>query len=121
VAHTYDLSTDVGRVRLLISDVPDVSEPANPAVFTDEEIETFLDLRGDNVKLAAATALRSLGGNAVLLRGKLRMLDLSTDAPAESEALAKLADRYEAEADAAGVTAVVGGQEADTTTGFVIL
>lgn len=113
---TYDLATDVGKVRLLISD----TDRSN-AVFQDEEIEAFLDLRDGNVKLAAATALRSLGGNAVLVRGKLRMLDLTTDAPAESEALAKLADRYEAEVDAAGVTAVVGGQEADTTTGFVIL
>lgn len=113
---TYDLSTDVGKVRLLISDT-DIGS----AVFDDDELEAFLAMRGDNVKLAAASALRALGGNAVFVRGKLRMLDLSTDAPAESEALAKLADRYEAEADAAGVTAVVGGQEADTTTGFVIL
>lgn len=113
---TYDLSTDVGKVRLLISDT-DIGS----AVFDDDELEAFLTMRGDNVKLAAASALRALGGNAVFVRGKLRMLDLSTDAPAESEALAKLADRYEAEVDAAGLTSVVGGQEADTTTGFVIL
>lgn len=116
MAATYVLTEDVGKVRLLISD----TDTSN-AVFEDDEIEAFLDMRDDNVKLAAATALRSLGGNAVFVRGKLRMLDLSTDAPAESEALAKLADRYEAEADAAGVTAVVGGQKADATTGFVIL
>lgn len=116
MAVTYDLETDVGKVRLLISDTD-----TDNGVFQDDEIEVFLDLRGGSVRLAAASALRSLGGNAVFVRGKLRMLDLSTDAPAESEALAKLADRYEAEVDAAGVTAVVGGQEADATTGFVIL
>ncbi len=50
---TYDLTTDVGKVRLLISD----KDIAN-AVFSDEELEVFLTSEG-SVKLGAAAALEA--------------------------------------------------------------
>lgn len=53
MAVTYDLTTDVGKVRLLIGD-KDIADP----VFTDEEITVFLT-DGGSVPLAAATALES--------------------------------------------------------------
>jgi hypothetical protein len=49
---TYDLSTDIGKVRLLIPD-RNYLDP----VFTDAEIDQFLSIEGANVKLAAALAL----------------------------------------------------------------
>jgi len=60
---TYDLSTLVGQVRLLIGDTV-----LTDTVFTDEEITYFLTANGNNVNLAAATALEawaaSYGANA---------------------------------------------------------
>ena len=57
MTHTYDTTTNVGKVRLLIGDT-DIS-PTTDAQFTDEEIEAFLDMASDSVKLAASYALES--------------------------------------------------------------
>lgn len=51
---SYDLSTLVGKVRLIISD-----KNINNAVFTDEEITYFLTENSNNINLAAASALDS--------------------------------------------------------------
>ena len=54
--YTYDLATEIGKSRLLISDNDII--PVTDAHFTDEEIQIFLDLEG-SVNLAAAAALES--------------------------------------------------------------
>lgn len=51
---SYDLSTDVGKVRLIIGDT-DITN----AVFTDEELEVFLAMQSDNINLASADALEA--------------------------------------------------------------
>jgi len=50
---TYDLSTDIGKIRLIISD-KDIAD----CHFTDEELQVFLDSEG-SVNLASAAALES--------------------------------------------------------------
>lgn len=50
---TYDLTTDIGKVRLLIGD-KNIAAP----VFTDEELSSFLTSEG-SVNLAAAIALEA--------------------------------------------------------------
>ncbi len=50
---TYDTTTDVGKVRLLIGDTTVAT-----AVFTDAELQVFLDL-WTSIHLAAAEALES--------------------------------------------------------------
>lgn len=50
---TYDLATDVGKVRLLIGDKV-ITDP----VFTDEELQYFITAQG-SLNLAAAEALES--------------------------------------------------------------
>ena len=50
---TYDLSTDIGKIRLIISD-KDIAD----CHFTDEELQVFLDSEG-SVNLASAAALDS--------------------------------------------------------------
>ena len=50
---TYDLSTDIGKIRLIISD-KDITD----CHFTDEELQVFLDSEG-SVNLASAAALES--------------------------------------------------------------
>ncbi len=57
---TYDLTSDIGKIRLLISDT-DVT-PASDAHFTDEELQVLLDL-GGSVYMAAALALESWAGS----------------------------------------------------------
>ncbi len=54
---TYDISTVVGQVRLVIGDT-DVT-PATDAVFTDEELEYFLTKHSNSIPLAAADALEA--------------------------------------------------------------
>jgi len=51
---TYDISTDVGKVRLLIGDKL-ISSP----IFTDEELTAFLTANSGSINLAAATALEA--------------------------------------------------------------
>lgn len=91
MAFTYDLAVlpDVSRVRLLISDV-------NPLdyLFEDAEIETFLDLDGGNVVLAAARSLEVIAANEVMVQKRIKILDLSTDGPAEAKALLEVAQRF---------------------------
>lgn len=68
-----DYGTPTGQVRLLISDTTDAP------VFSDPEIETFLALEGDAVKLAAALALLTIAGDEALTSKVIRTQDLSTD------------------------------------------
>jgi len=51
---TYDITTDVGKVRLLIGDT-NIAD----AQFSDEEIQIFLDLNDGSLYLAAANALEA--------------------------------------------------------------
>ena len=51
---SYDITTDVGKVRLLIGD-NDITNEA----FTDAEITYFLTSNSNNIYLAAADALES--------------------------------------------------------------
>lgn len=99
----------ITQVRLLTSDV----DPNNQ-VFDDTDYTTFLTLRGDNPRLAAATALRAMAGNIVQIRGKLNMLDLTLDGPAQARSLYDLADRYEAEVDEAGAFELAEPTKKDT-------
>ncbi len=54
---TYDLTTNVGKVRLIIGDT-DV-DPDSDAVFLDAEITYFLTVNSNNINLAAADALEA--------------------------------------------------------------
>ncbi len=57
MAATYDLTTNVGKVRLIIGDT-DV-HPESDAIFTDAEINHFLTVNGSDIDLAAADALEA--------------------------------------------------------------
>lgn len=95
MAFTYDVTTNAGKVRLLLVDTD-----SNNALFDDDEIAAFLSLaRDSNIKRAAALGLRTVAANEVLVQKRIRLLDLSTDGPAEAAALRALADKLEADAD----------------------
>ena len=93
---TYDVSTDRGKVRLLCTDTDGV----NP-LFQDDEIDTFLSLMGSNILRTAAVALFTIAAQEVLLMKRIKLLELTTDGPAEADALRRLALEYQEKADLA--------------------
>jgi len=87
---TYNPNSEVGRVRLLITDT-DIENP----IFSDEEIEQFLNLTSvdseTDVRLAAALGLETMAASEAYVQKKLSMLDLSTDGPAVAKSLREAA------------------------------
>jgi len=98
--------TDKDKVRLLISDVG--GDAGTDFIFTDDEINTFIEMR-TNLHKAAATALRTMAANQVMVQRRITFLELKTDGPAEADALRRLADKYDETADDEDVTAGVFG------------
>ena len=93
---TYDPSTDRGRVRMLITD-----RDENNPIFQDAEVDAFLSMEGDSVKLAAASALCAIAADQALLLKKIKLLggDLETDGPAVAKELRELAKQLRADVD----------------------
>lgn len=91
MSFTYDTTTDLGRVRLLITD----RDAARP-IFDDAEITAFLDLNDGSVAFAAGQALRTIAASEVLILKRITTLDLTTDGPAVAKSLNELADKIEA-------------------------
>lgn len=96
MAFTYDVSTDRGQVRLLITDV----QEANP-LFQDAEIDAFLSMN-TGVRLAAAAALEVIAASEVLVLKKIVNLDLETDGPAVARELRELAKQLRAQDSSIG-------------------
>ncbi len=86
MAFTYDVTTTRGKVRLLCTD----SVLANE-IFADAEIDAFLTLESSDVRRAAALALETIASSEVLVQKRIRLLELTTDGPAESAELLKRA------------------------------
>lgn len=84
---TTDPSTNIGMVRLLTTDLDEVSP-----LFTDAQITAFLTLESGNVRLAAAQALDTMASSEALVSKKIRTQDLQTDGPAVAEELRKRAE-----------------------------
>jgi hypothetical protein len=89
----YDPATPVGQVRLLVVDT--TSDP----VFDDNEINAFLALNDQTVKLAAAQALDVIASDEALTSKRITDHDLSTDGPATAAALRAHAKSLRAEAE----------------------
>jgi len=82
VTFTNDLTTPVGKVRL---NIPDTS--AADAVFSDEEIQAFLDQEMGNVFFAAADACDVLATNQVYIQKVQTVNGTSTNGAAVSAEL----------------------------------
>lgn len=58
---TYDLTSDIGQVRLLIGDtVQDAGVKPDDDNFSDEEIQAFLDRNDSDVNITASEMLENL-------------------------------------------------------------
>lgn len=124
---TYDVTTNIGKVRLLVADT-DATKP----IFQDDEVQASLDLEQlsvfipitgniptplfnnqPSVRRAAATLLDVLAANKARLAGALKVLDIQIDtskAAAELRATAKALRDTEANMGHFGVIEMVQGQ-----------
>lgn len=97
MAFTYDTATDRGRVRMLITD----RDEENP-IFQDAEIDAFLDMNDDSVRLAAASALETIATDQALVLKVLVTLDLETDGAKVADSLMKRAASLRAQEESVG-------------------
>lgn len=100
-------STTIGQVRLLIPDVEQLDDLANPSaaaeyIFNDAQIQAFLSMNKNNVKRSAAQAKLTLATSEALINKVIKSYDFSTDGAklgaelrAQAEQLQKDADRDE--------------------------
>jgi hypothetical protein len=105
-APTLDPTSDIGIVRLLITDVDE-----DNLLFDDAQITAFLTLEG-GVKLGAAAALDAIARSEALVSKVIRTQDLATDG-------AKLAT--ELRASASELRRQVKDGDADDDSGFVVV
>lgn len=95
MAAIFNFDSDLAKVRLLIGDIDDTE-----TIFNDPAIMAFISMALDgNIKRAAAQALLTIAVNEVLVQKRIKLLDLSTDGPAEADALRALAKELMAQAD----------------------
>lgn len=79
-----DYSTVIGQIRLLVPDVEQLANLADPTasasfIFTDAQIQAFATLYSNNVKRAAAQAKLVLATSEALINKVIRTADYTTD------------------------------------------
>lgn len=94
----------VKLVRLLTGD-----KAADDCIFTDDEMESFLELSNGNVYYAAADALDAIAANAAYTLKVLTILDVTTNGQATAEAIRASAVALRAKADADAANTIVCG------------
>jgi hypothetical protein len=88
MSFTYDTTTQVGLVRLLI---PDRGQPN--ALFSDEEINAMINMElSSHPKRAAALALETIASDRAMVLQVITTNGLSTNGEAVARALQKRAD-----------------------------
>lgn len=95
---SYEPSTELGQVRLLI---PDKDE--GHVIFQDEEIQVFLDMNDTSPRRAAAEALETIASDQAMVLKVISLLDLRTDGVSLAKELRERASRLRelaAQADA---------------------
>ena len=95
---------NVKLVRLLTGD-----KVSDEYVFTDDEMESFLELNSGNVYRAAADALDAIASNAAYTLKVLTILDITTNGQATADAIRASAAALRSKADADDANAIVCG------------
>ena len=96
---TYDLTTDRGKVRLLVPD-----RVSTDYLFQDDEIDAFLSVEVASVKRAAALCLETIASDIAMIDKVIKLLDLQTDGAKTSDALLKRAATLREQADNEDIT-----------------
>lgn len=98
MAFTYDVTTDRGKVRLVITDTDE-----DNAIFQDAEIDAFLTITKVNdendLRLAAAMALDTMASSEAIIQKRIELLDLKTDGPAVAKSLREHAKELRRQVD----------------------
>jgi hypothetical protein len=99
-----DYATVVGQIRLLIPDVEQLEDLANPTadaayIFNDAQIQAFATLYTNNVKRAAAQAKLVLATSEALINKVIRTADYTTDGAKLGAELRAQAKQLNEEAD----------------------
>ena len=100
-----DYGSTVGQVRVLIGDtdaidlVPPVTGQGEYSWYSDDELMGLLTVFSDNVRRAAAQALRTVAASQALLLKKWSADDLSVDGARVAQVLRELADSLDEQAD----------------------
>lgn len=110
-AFTYDLSTNLGKCRLFCLD-----SNRDDFIFTDAELQVFLDTFTGSPMLAAAFALDVIAGDAAKVAVATKNDNQSTDPTKMSDLLAARAAtlRKQAGSDPAFVTSIMAAVETDS-------
>lgn len=107
MAFTYDLSSSIGQIRLLVPDNQETIACADDTttiayIYDDSELTAFLTLEGDNVRRAAALALETMASNEVFILKYISLQDntssMATNGPAVSAELRARAKDLRAQA-----------------------
>lgn len=96
-----DYESELGRVRLLISDTDETN-----LILSDDQINAFISIEGD-VKLAAASALDTIATSEALVLKVMQKDELRTDGAAVAKALREHAKSLREEAHAEGFFDIV--------------
>lgn len=92
------MATDVQKVRALIPDTEAAFD--GETMFSNEDIETYLEVAGGSVLRAAAYAVYAIATSEALISKIIRTQDLSTNGAGVAEALHKKAEALAKRADA---------------------
>jgi hypothetical protein len=99
-----DYSSVVGQIRLLIPDVEQLENLADPTqddsyIFNDAQLQAFATLYSNNVKRAAAQAKLVLATSEALINKVIRTYDFTTDGAKLGAELRAQAKQLQDEAD----------------------
>jgi len=100
LSYSYSLSTSRGKVRLLIRDTTDEVVPIKGEhyVFSDAEVDAFLELNSEDVWAAAADGCNALAADEILGALRLKLSGFEIDRTKVPEYWNKLAEKYEKKA-----------------------
>ena len=112
MSFTYNLTTNIGKVRLLIDDKTNTH--SSPAHFSDAELQVFLTMVSDSLYLAAALALESWAANDTANMDSERIGDYQYVRGAVSKKLT-LAKQYRSVAEEADKAPIMEWAEMDLT------
>ena len=89
MSFTFDTTTNIGKVRTLINDTNSAS-----FILSDEEINVYLGLEGNDIYSSAASALDSIIINQQLLSKLVAAGDYKEDNRNVADKLMKISERY---------------------------
>jgi len=89
----YALDEQLGVITFVDPPAPEVPVVCTYtwAMFTDAQLQAFLDMEAGNVRLAAADVFDAMAANILLYMGKITMLDVQLDGPAAAKTLHDMA------------------------------